>query len=141
MSGHALGYLCYVIAEGPVYGSGAIVPYVLATLTTASRETALDWLQHHARRVADLLDPDPAVCGWVTPAIRLDRIPVPDAPTEIRGWGRDPAERRAAWARLDQGVPVSVIIPDGPDRYTLAICPRSAPVAPGWATPPRGRSF
>jgi hypothetical protein len=55
-------------------------------------------------------------------------VPVPDAPTEMRVWATDPAEERAARARLEQGVAVSVVIPDGPDRYTFAVCPRRARV-------------
>ncbi|MFE7129920.1 hypothetical protein ACFVIM_03595 [Streptomyces sp. NPDC057638] len=78
--------------------------------------------------MADRLDPDPEVSPWVTELMRMGRVPVPDAPTEIRVWCDDPGEERAAFARLEQGVPVSVVIPDGPDRYTLAVCPQRARV-------------
>ncbi|MFE7131196.1 hypothetical protein ACFVIM_10085 [Streptomyces sp. NPDC057638] len=125
MSGPPVAYLCHVIAEGPVYGSGEIVPFVLGTLRTRSQDTALTWLRMQALRLADGLDPDPDRAPWAT---RCERTPVPDAPTEIRVWATDPAEDRAARTRLDQGVAVSVVIPDGPDRYTLAISPRPARV-------------
>ncbi|MFE7131397.1 hypothetical protein ACFVIM_11095 [Streptomyces sp. NPDC057638] len=125
MSGPPVAYLCRVLAEGPVYGSGEIVSYVLDTLRTRSQDIALIWLRKQALRLADGLDPDPARAPWAT---RCERIPVPDAPTEIRVWAADPAEDHAARARLDQGVAVSVVIPDGPDRYTLAISPRPARV-------------
>ncbi|MFE7132425.1 hypothetical protein ACFVIM_16360 [Streptomyces sp. NPDC057638] len=121
-------FLCYVLVEGPVHGSGAVLPFVLAVQRTATPDDALRWLQRQARWVADRLDPDPAVSPWVVPAMRTDRVPVPDAPTEIRVWSDAPDEERAARARLDQGVAVSVVIPDGPDRYTFAICPQRAPV-------------
>ncbi|MFE7131286.1 hypothetical protein ACFVIM_10535 [Streptomyces sp. NPDC057638] len=119
-------YLCYVLAEGPVYRSGQILPYILATLRTRSPESALEWLQGQARRVAGLLDPEPTRSRWVTPAMRMGRVPVPDAPTEMRVWSDDPDEARAARERLAHGVAVSVVVPDGPDRYTFAICPRPA---------------
>ncbi|MFE7130943.1 hypothetical protein ACFVIM_08795 [Streptomyces sp. NPDC057638] len=128
MNGPPASYLCYVLVEGPVYGSGAVLPFVLATLRTRSREAALEWLQNRARWVADRLDPDPCASPWVTPAMRMDRVPVPDAPTEIRVWCDDPREALAVYARLERGVTVSVVIPDGPDRYTLAICPQRARV-------------
>ncbi|MFE7129983.1 hypothetical protein ACFVIM_03915 [Streptomyces sp. NPDC057638] len=125
MSGPPVAYLCHVIAEGAVYGSGEIVPFVLGTLRTRSQDIALMWLRKQALRLADGLDPDPARAPWAT---RCERTPVPDAPTEIRVWATDPAEEHAARARLDHGVAVSVVIPDGPDRYTLAISPRPARV-------------
>ncbi|MFE7131947.1 hypothetical protein ACFVIM_13890 [Streptomyces sp. NPDC057638] len=128
MSGPPVSYLCYVLVEGPVHGSGAVLPYILDTARTRSQEDALAWLRQRARWLADRLDPDPAVSPWVAAWMRMGRVPVPDAPTEIRVWCDDPFEERAALARLEQGVPVSVIVPDGPDRYTLAICPQRARV-------------
>ncbi|MFE7134514.1 hypothetical protein ACFVIM_27005 [Streptomyces sp. NPDC057638] len=125
MTGPPVAYLCHVIAEGPVYGSGEIVPFVLDTLRTRSQDIALTWLRKQALRLADGLDPDPARAPWAT---RCERTPIPDAPTELRVWAADPTEDHAARTRLDHGVAVSVVIPDGPDRYTLAISPRPARV-------------
>ncbi|MFE7135323.1 hypothetical protein ACFVIM_31135 [Streptomyces sp. NPDC057638] len=119
-----LSYLCYVMAEGPVYGSGIVLPFVLCTLRTECPETALRWLWSRTRQVADRLDPDPARSPWVTSAMRAEPVPVPDAPTEIRVFCADPGEWRAAWERLERAEPVSVVIPDGPDRYTFTIAPR-----------------
>jgi hypothetical protein len=121
--GPPVAYLCHVIAEGPVYGSGEIVPFVLDTFRTRSQGLALTWLRKQALRIADGLDPDPDHAPWAT---RSAGIPVPDAPTELRVWATGPAEEHAARSRLDQGGPVSVVVPDGPDRYTLAICPQRA---------------
>ncbi|MFE7131426.1 hypothetical protein ACFVIM_11245 [Streptomyces sp. NPDC057638] len=142
MSGPPVSYLCYVLVEGPVHGSRAVLPYILDTTRTRSQEDALVWLRQRARWVADRLDPDPAVSPWVTELMRMGRVPVPDAPTEIRVWCDDPGEERAARARLEQGVPVSVVVPDGPDRYTLAICPQRARVLlvlPNFPLQPRRR--
>ncbi|MFE7133573.1 hypothetical protein ACFVIM_22215 [Streptomyces sp. NPDC057638] len=123
MSGRACSYLCYVLAEGPVHGTGQVVSYTLGTFRTRSQDQALVWLQRQALWLADGLDPEPGRAPW---ASRCERVPVPDAPTEMRVWASDPAEERAARARLGRRVPVSVVIPDGPDRYILGIAPRTA---------------
>ncbi|MFE7132769.1 hypothetical protein ACFVIM_18115 [Streptomyces sp. NPDC057638] len=120
----SVSYLCYVLAEGPVYRSGVVLPYTVAISRTESPDAALRWLQLQAVRIADLLDPDPRVSPWVTASMRQGRVPVPDAPTEIRVWSSARDEERAARDRLARGVAVSVVIPDGPDRYTFAIHPQ-----------------
>ncbi|MFE7134020.1 hypothetical protein ACFVIM_24495 [Streptomyces sp. NPDC057638] len=123
-AGCAGGYLCYVIAEGPVYGSGAVLPFVLAHVRTLSREGAVGWLVWQTRRVAERLDPEPG--PGMCPVDGCEG----DGPGRIRNWCDDPRNRRGAWERLGRGIAVSVVIPDGPDRYVFIAAPDLPPPSP-----------
>ncbi|MFI5940681.1 hypothetical protein ACIBCB_10555 [Streptomyces uncialis] len=116
-----------MLAEGEVYGTGETVPYVLGTFRTISPKLALRWLQGEAARIADRLDPDPECCLWAKPWMRLDTVPVPDCPTELRFWSLDAEERQAARDQLKDGAPLSVVIPDTGCRFTLTAWPVAVP--------------
>ncbi|MFD9563152.1 hypothetical protein [Streptomyces sp. NPDC059994] len=124
------GYWCEVLAEGEVYGTRERVPYVLGTYPAPSVRLALRWLQGQARRIADRLDPDPDRFAWVESWMRVDPVPVPDCPAELRFWADDPTEHQEACDQLSEGAPLSVVIPDNGCRYTLTVWPVTVTVPP-----------
>ncbi|MGW3951183.1 hypothetical protein ACWEKM_09620 [Streptomyces sp. NPDC004752] len=128
-------YWCEVLAEGEVYGTREVVPYVLGTFQTISPKLALRWLRGQAERIADRLDPDPARSPWFVPT-ECAAVPVPDAPTELRVWATDPQEERAARDQLREGAPLSVVIPDSGCRYTLTVWPVTLPPSKSGTTLP-----
>ncbi len=128
MTASTFGYWCEVTAEGPVYGSGQTVSCVLGTCQTISVKLALRWLITQAHRIADGLDPSPS-SPWVQPTMALTRATVPDCPSELRAWCADPEEQRAARDKLKEGAPFSLVVPDRPGRYVLAVWPLSLPSA------------
>ncbi|WP_405796764.1 hypothetical protein [Streptomyces sp. NBC_01506] len=123
------GYWAEVRAEGPVYGTGEVVPYVLGTFRSISPVLALRWLRDEALRVADRLDPDPERSAWVTPWIRVTPAPAPapapvsDGCAELAFWAEDPDTYRSARDQLRQGAPLFVVITDCGCRYTLTVRP------------------
>ncbi|MER6527607.1 hypothetical protein [Streptomyces sp. NPDC001508] len=124
------GYWAEVRAEGPVYGTGETVQYVLGTFQSISPVLVLRWLRGEARRVADRLDPDPAdypaFDRWPW-AIELDSVPVPDCLTELRVWADDPDEERAAREHIKGGHPLFIKVPDADCTYTLSVWPVRLP--------------
>ncbi|QNE79231.1 hypothetical protein F0344_14285 [Streptomyces finlayi] len=110
-----------------MYGTRETVAYVLGTFRTISPKFALRWLQGEAERIADRLDPDPGRSAWVMPWMRVDTVPVPDCPTELRFWAEDPEEHQAARDQLKDGAPLSVVIPDRGCRFTLTVWPVAVP--------------
>lgn len=123
----ARAYWCEVLAGGEVYGTRETVPYVLATFQTISPKIALRWLQGEAEHLADLLDPDPKHSPWVRPWMRVNPVPVPDCPTELRFWSLDAEEHQAARDQLKEGAPLSVVIPGRGCRFTLTVWPVAVP--------------
>lgn len=120
------GYWAEVRAEGPVYGTGEVVSYVLGTFQTISPVLALRWLRGEARRIADRLDPDPAdypAFGRRFWATECASVPVPDCPTELRAWAGDPAEEREARKHIKDGHPLFVTVPDTDCTYILSVWP------------------
>ncbi|AYV25563.1 hypothetical protein EES41_02305 [Streptomyces sp. ADI95-16] len=123
----ARAYWCEVLAEGEVYGTRETVPYVLGTFQTISPKLALRWLRSEAERIADRLDPDPARSAWVMPWMRVDPVPVPDTPAELRIWAEHPEEQQEARDQLKEGAPFSVVVPDKGCRFTLSVWPVAVP--------------
>ncbi|MFJ7997266.1 hypothetical protein ACIQ7D_08965 [Streptomyces sp. NPDC096310] len=75
-------YHLTVVGEGPV--NGTWVRVVLAARQAVSPDSALSFLRHQARRIADGLDPAPGA-GWIPPGILVPvRAPDPDVPTALR---------------------------------------------------------
>ncbi|MFF8383616.1 hypothetical protein [Streptomyces kanasensis] len=117
------GYRSEVLAEGPVYGTGRVVRYVLGAFRTISPVLALRWLRGEALRIADRLDPDPSRSAWVRPAVRVVSVPVPDCPARLRAWATAPDRQRAARERIKNGHPLSVEVPDVDCAYILSAWP------------------
>jgi hypothetical protein len=115
---------CEVVAEGPVYGRGATVPYVLGTCRTISPKLALRWLRSQARRVANGLDPQPGPSAWEAAVSAPVWAAAPDVPAELREWCDDPAAQREARDRLRELLPVRVTVADEANgRFTLSVRP------------------
>ncbi|MDH2393363.1 hypothetical protein QCN29_32285 [Streptomyces sp. HNM0663] len=126
-SGEPAGYWAEVRAEGPVYGTGEIVPYVLSTTASISPVLVLRWLRGEALRIADRLDPDPQRSTWVQPTMRAVTVPVRDCPAELRVWATDPNELREAREHIKGGHPLFVTVPDADCTYTLSVWPVRLP--------------
>lgn len=123
----ARAYWCEVRAEGEVYGTGETAACVLGTFSTISPKLALRWLRGEAEHIADRLDPDPERSAWVKPWMRVDPVPLPDCPAELRFWADAPEGHQAARDQLRDGAPLSVVVPDNGCRYTLTIWPVTVP--------------
>ncbi|EGX55745.1 hypothetical protein SZN_31369 [Streptomyces zinciresistens K42] len=121
------GYWAEVRAEGPVYGTGETVQYVLGTAQSISPVLVLRWLRGEALRIADRLDPDPRRSAWVQPTMRAATVPMPDCPAELRVWATDPDEQRAAREHIKGGHPLFVDVPDADCTYTLSVWPVRLP--------------
>lgn len=88
-----------------------------------SRRLALRWLRGQAERIADALDPDPRA-PWLSRApIQRVPLPLPDAPTDLRQWARDPGCQKAALERLALGLPVELLTRDHTGWYCLTARP------------------
>ncbi|WP_236240330.1 hypothetical protein [Streptomyces sp. CC228A] len=120
-------YWAEVRAEGPVYGTGETLPYVLGTTQSVSSVLVLRWLRGEALRIADLLAPDPQRSAWVQPTMRAATVPVPDCPAELRAWAADPDEQREAREHIKGRHPLFVEIPDTDCTYTLCVWPVRPP--------------
>ncbi|MFD7115715.1 hypothetical protein ACFWAA_01470 [Streptomyces sp. NPDC059922] len=116
-------YWCEVLAEGEVFGTRETVGFVLGTFSTISPKLALRWLRGEAERIADRLDPDPAHSTWVMAWMRVDPVPTPDCPTDLRDWISDPREHQAARDQLAEGAPLSVVMSDSGCRFTFIVWP------------------
>lgn len=123
------GYWAEVRAEGPVYGTGETVSYVLRTTQSVSPVLALRWLRGEALRIADRLDPDPRRSAWVRPTMRVPTAPAPDCPTELRAWATDPDEQREAREHVKGGHLLFVRVSDADCTYTLSVRPVRLPGA------------
>ncbi|WP_432137496.1 MULTISPECIES: hypothetical protein [unclassified Streptomyces] len=130
------GYWAEVRAEGPVYGTGETVPYVLGTTQSISPVLVLRWLRGEALRIADRLDPDPHRSAWVQPTMRAATVPVPDCPAELRMWATAPDEQREAREHIKGGHPLFVKVPDTDCTYTRSVWPVRLPAdEPDQVTP------
>ncbi|MGA6171091.1 hypothetical protein ACPEIF_12695 [Streptomyces sp. NPDC012600] len=129
VSSEPAGYWAEVRAEGPVYGTNVTTQYVLGAFQTISPVLALRWLRGEALRIADRLDPDPQCSAWARPWVRLDAVPTPDCPAELRVWATDPEEYQAVRTRLRAGEPYSTVVPDADCLYGLHVMP----LPQGWA--------
>ncbi|PJE93890.1 hypothetical protein CUT44_32390 [Streptomyces carminius] len=134
-------YRAEVTAEGPV--NGATVAVLLGSRTLPNRRLALRWLCGQARRIADGLDPDPAVSAWAADGV-LASVPGQwtDAPTELRLWCGSEVRQEEAADRLAEGLPFQLTAADHTGAYTLrawpagVIAPRPGALPPvylGWA--------
>lgn len=119
--GTACAYRADVTAQGPV--NGTTVAVLLGRHEAPSRRLVLCWLREQARRIADGLDPDPAV-HWAGDGtlVHLPGQPA-DVPTELRRWCEDGERQEAASARLAEGLSFRLTTADHTGTYALRAWP------------------
>lgn len=117
------GYWAEVRAEGPVYGTGETLQYVLGTFQTFSPVLVIRWLRGEAVRIADRLDPDPGRSPWFPTPTGCEAAPVHDAPTELRMWATRSEGEREAREHIKGGHPLFVTATDPDCTYVLSVWP------------------
>ncbi|MFJ9816146.1 hypothetical protein ACIRU3_12935 [Streptomyces sp. NPDC101151] len=120
-------YWAEVRADGPVYGTGETVPYMLGSFQTISPVLVLRWLRGQALRVADLLDPTPERSAWVQPSMRVTTVVAPDGPALLRAWAADRKRERDEREHIKDGYPLAVVLSDADCTYTLSVWPAHQP--------------
>ncbi|MFD8938453.1 hypothetical protein ACFV0R_24930 [Streptomyces sp. NPDC059578] len=118
----AARYQARVVAEWSSAAGRWDTRIVLGAFDSPYPGRVLRWLRKQAFRIADGLDPDPAV-GPIRPTV-LDVVPFPDhdlphdAPTRLRHWALR-EDHGPTVRRLRVGGAVRVVAADHAERYVL----------------------
>ncbi|MGC5343513.1 hypothetical protein [Streptomyces sp. DT171] len=105
----------------------AVTVIRLGGTVAASRRLALRWLRERARRLADVLDPDPYT-EWIPPlALRPVTHTDRDAPAELRAWADNDKAHAEVLRRLADGLPYRFTAYDDACWYRLLVRPVTAP--------------
>ncbi|MEV3872647.1 hypothetical protein [Streptomyces sp. NPDC049906] len=110
-------FVCHVTAYGVCGGRWIGVP--LGTYRAPTLPLALWWLRDRALWIADRLDPEPGGSAIPTGALIEVTETVPDVPSALRTWCREPQAQARAAEELSQGRLLRFAAQDDTTEYEL----------------------